>query len=305
MANEFIIRHGLYVEGPTGIIAKITPSGLFLYDSSGNSTFTVLSSTGGDLVYKQIITPINPTLGYDKLYFKNDDKLYTLDSLGNEVQVGAGGGIQTFTTVASAELASGVDNDLCYVVETETFYRYEATGGAYTRDGLYILNTNDGGTTRWLGVSGNYTITGPVTTKGDLYTYSTAHARLPIGTNQQVLVVDSTTSTGLKWEGVYQKTATPAITIETTVDSFADTLAFAGTWNYLIHDGTNFRSGQLMGVWTTSTGSTPVYTEAHTNDIGDTSAVTFKVDKSSNTVRLQCIPTSGTWTCIIKRLLIA
>jgi hypothetical protein len=39
----------------------------------------------------------------------------------------------------------------------------------------------------------------PLTTKGDLYGFSTVPARLPVGTNAQVLTADSTASTGLKW----------------------------------------------------------------------------------------------------------
>lgn len=45
--------------------------------------------------------------------------------------------------------------------------------------------------------------TSPLTTKGDIYTFSTTNDRLPVGTNNQTLVADSSTSTGLKW-------ATPA-----------------------------------------------------------------------------------------------
>jgi hypothetical protein len=39
----------------------------------------------------------------------------------------------------------------------------------------------------------------PLTTKGDLFTFSTVDARLGVGTNGQTLVADSTASTGLKW----------------------------------------------------------------------------------------------------------
>lgn len=43
----------------------------------------------------------------------------------------------------------------------------------------------------------------PLTTKGDVYTFSTVNARLPVGTNGQSLVADSAQATGIKW-------ATPA-----------------------------------------------------------------------------------------------
>ncbi len=41
---------------------------------------------------------------------------------------------------------------------------------------------------------------GPLTTKGDIYTYSTTIDRLPVGTNGQTLVADSSQSTGLEWQ---------------------------------------------------------------------------------------------------------
>jgi hypothetical protein len=45
--------------------------------------------------------------------------------------------------------------------------------------------------------------TSPLTTKGDIYGFSTLNARIPIGTNNQVLTADSAEALGLKW-------ATPA-----------------------------------------------------------------------------------------------
>jgi hypothetical protein len=42
--------------------------------------------------------------------------------------------------------------------------------------------------------------TSPLTTKGDLYTYSTDNTRLAVGNNGETLVADSSTSTGLRYQ---------------------------------------------------------------------------------------------------------
>jgi len=74
--------------------------------------------------------------------------------------------------------------------------------GAYTIptvDGtaLQVLQTNGTGTVSWATVAGGGS--SPLTTKGDLYGFTTVDARLPIGANGYPLVADSTESTGLKW----------------------------------------------------------------------------------------------------------
>ena len=66
------------------------------------------------------------------------------------------------------------------------------------------------------------TFTSPLTTKGDLFTYNTGNTRLPLGSNTQILTVDTSTPTGMKWAA--PPTATPtgyylAISDSTTQDN--------------------------------------------------------------------------------------
>jgi hypothetical protein len=58
----------------------------------------------------------------------------------------------------------------------------------------------DSATSNWVPTTPTSTFTSPLTTKGDLHTYSTTNARLPIGANGTFLVADSTTTTGLRWQ---------------------------------------------------------------------------------------------------------
>jgi hypothetical protein len=53
----------------------------------------------------------------------------------------------------------------------------------------------------WASLS--YGVQDPVTTKGDLYTFSTTDARLPVGANNTVLTADSAEATGLKWSSPF------------------------------------------------------------------------------------------------------
>ena len=61
-----------------------------------------------------------------------------------------------------------------------------------------ILQYYSGST--WVTVNTDQT---PLTTKGDLFTYSTQDARLAVGSNGETLVAISSNSTGLGWQGNY------------------------------------------------------------------------------------------------------
>lgn len=67
------------------------------------------------------------------------------------------------------------------------------------------------------------TLVGPLTTKGDLYSYSTVGTRFGVGTDGQVLTADSASTAGLKW-------VTPGAGVGTVTDvSVVSANGFAGT----------------------------------------------------------------------------
>ena len=90
-----------------------------------------------------------------------------------------------------------------------------------------VLRVNSGGTAPEWATTADQT---PLTTKGDLFTFDTADARLGVGANGTVLTADSAQATGLKWAApagggkvlqVVQATTTTDTAINTT--SLTDT----------------------------------------------------------------------------------
>jgi len=75
-----------------------------------------------------------------------------------------------------------------------------ATANVNTRLGLgtagQVLRVNSGATAPEWATTADQT---PLTTKGDLFTFDTADARLGVGANGTILVADSSEATGLKW----------------------------------------------------------------------------------------------------------
>jgi hypothetical protein len=64
-------------------------------------------------------------------------------------------------------------------------------------------------------------------------------------------------------------------------------------FDYVVKDGTNYRTGTVMGVW--DGGGNVEFTDTSTNDIGNTLTVTFVVDINAGNVRLKVSAVTGTW----------
>ena len=64
-------------------------------------------------------------------------------------------------------------------------------------------------------------------------------------------------------------------------------------FDYVIKDGTNFRTGTVMAVWD---GTNVEFTDTSTNDIGNTLDEIFTVDISGGNARLKFTSGTGTWT---------
>jgi hypothetical protein len=81
----------------------------------------------------------------------------------------------------------------------------------------------------------------PLTTKGDIFTFSTLAARLPVGTNNYVLTADSAEATGLKWAAaagggkvlqvVFASYATETVSSSTTLADTGLTASITPTLN--------------------------------------------------------------------------
>jgi len=83
----------------------------------------------------------------------------------------------------------------------------------------------------------------PVTTKGDIETYSTTATRLPVGTNGQVLTADSGAATGLLWSsiaGLGVATSTTSGTVTSFVPVILSAVKAVSSADYTVLTGDGY-----------------------------------------------------------------
>jgi len=103
-------------------------------------------------------------------------------------------GIETGATSdqTDAEIETAYNNQVTQVSAGEKTAGTELTIRRFSPKDIADMASTHGG-----GGGGS-----PLTTKGDLFTFSTVTARLPVGTDGQILQADSGETTGLKWESL-------------------------------------------------------------------------------------------------------
>ena len=114
----------------------------------------------------------------------------------------AGLGYIEFTTgdVLTAAQANGYLASQVVMVFASSAARTSAIASPQEGMFSYLKDTNATeyySGSAWVAIGGG--LASPLTTKGDVWGYSTTNARIPVGTNGQVLTADSTEALGVKW----------------------------------------------------------------------------------------------------------
>lgn len=115
----------------------------------------------------------------------------------------AGQGYIEFTTgdILTAAAANGYLASQVVMVFADAAARTTAITSPQEGMFSYLKDTNATeyySGSAWVAIGGGG-LSSPLTTKGDVWGYSTTNARVPVGTNGQVLTADSTAATGVAW----------------------------------------------------------------------------------------------------------
>lgn len=284
----------------TGNVGAVTFTGAFVGNVTGNvsgnaATVTtnanltgVITSVGnttsfGTFTSAQLAAGLSDETGTGAAVFSNSPVLVTpnlgtpsaailTSATGLPISTGVSGlgsGVATFlATPSSANLAAAVTGETgsgALVFGTSP----TITGATLTTSSINGVNpTTAGSATTYLNAAGAYTTpagggSSPLTTKGDLYTFSTVDNRLPVGMNGYQLIPDSTQTNGINWSRPYTDPKWNVVAFSDFVETAAKSeflSVILGTSASIIDNGlgasfTNGAGFVSIGTGTTATGT--------------------------------------------------
>lgn len=200
----------------------------------------------------------------------------------------AGAGYKLFNTgdVLTAAQVNTYLQEQTVMVFADAAARTAALSGVLAEGMMSYLKSTDAvevyNGSAWVGVSSDQT---PLTTKGDLFTYSTTDARLAVGNNGETLLADSSTSTGLRWQGL--NAAGKNVIFNSAFDIWqrGTSFAYPGGTTYTA-DRWTFGSGATGRTTSRQTSglATSQYNIRCQRDSGNTNTATYKLSQSLESV---------------------
>ena len=180
----------MYESGDWSPSGTITPSGNWT-PSAGTWNLAGLSS----------LSLPTDSVAVSNIADGTDGELITWDATGEAVALGVGtsgqflqtagaGAVPAWADVAYTSIADGTDGELI------TWDAAGAVAAVAVGTATHVLTSNGAGAAPTFQAPSGAS---PLTTKGDVFTYAAADARLAVGSNNDFFVADSAASTGNKW----------------------------------------------------------------------------------------------------------
>jgi len=177
---------------------------------------TIFYSGAGNAIKKNTAAGMTASLGIDTALAGKEDTLTNSAGLAAAISDETGTGVAafntspTFITPALGTIASGDGAALTglqfdqFITQTAWRVFYSNTDGDVTElalgaDGT-VLTSNGATSAPTFEAGGSFT--SPLTTKGDLLSYTTEDVRVPIGADDTVMIADSSEAVGWKWGSV-------------------------------------------------------------------------------------------------------
>ena len=206
--------------------------------------------------------------------------LISTTDVGNSIQLHNGSGVMNFYTNGSIRLSIAYSTGNVGIGTTSPTTKLDVNG---------VITATGGNSTNWNTAYGwgNHSSAGYVPQARTLTINGTSY---DLSANRSWTIPTISTIQ----EAANNGKVTTAASVGTTVITTVATATYDGaTFNYVLKDGTNYRAGTIIAVW--SAGAVQ-FNETTTNDIGSTVGVTFAVALNAGNAELRATSATSGWT---------